>query len=482
MPPLEVGIPRLAVAGREPGSEQPSQSVVAAAGVVEPIDEVGECPLERLEFRGGEVFFSLRGRAADAEPASGPRHTLTDGAVPTADDKINRRPPRLEPHPDLVPDDLSGRRRQFHLHAALAFQKPLRIPPAGGGPIDGVEPASQTLLGIGHHAHRAGHCLPFDAVEVAGREPLLERLVGTAGREFGKRMQRDPARLGGVKIVRSGIDRRRRDARLGGKRGQPAGDPLPLPRPVHHVEDDDHRFASDRGGREEVADRGVVVLLLCEHGDDHIGGVANEFGPVPVLAERAVDVGGIENDEPLGLLATRVFPPDEHVGGLGIDRVGVAPPGNRPEAREERGQIGAGGDAPGEARDGMERAGGFGRRATDVRADKRVGDQALAGVRAAADGGDQQRLPRHLRPQLAVEGAVPCGGRRIGDAERGGHWRQAIDRSAEFSHAPSPGGKRRRGGLATGHHALPRLGTPLLLIHHAGRTAAAFVATAVSPP
>jgi hypothetical protein len=97
---------------------------------------------------------------------------------------------------------------------------------------------------------------------------------------------------------------------------------------------------------------------LCEHGDDHIGGVANEFGPVPVLAERAVDVGRVENDEPLGLLATRVFPPDEHVGGRGIDRVGLAPPGDRSEAREKRGQIGAGGDAPGEAGDGMEAASG----------------------------------------------------------------------------------------------------------------------------
>jgi hypothetical protein len=277
---------------------------------------------------------------------------------------------------------------------------------------------------------------------------------------------------------------------------------------------DDRDWALIDIGYEESVDEVIELIrqmdfplsqcqaLVATHADvDHIQGLAKAKSilKAPVLAHpkavpslesgdriktfAEIDAQNVHLDMPKVKVDRPIVDGDRiDVGGRGIDRVGLAPPGNRPEAREERGQIGAGGDAPGEARDGMERAGGFGRRATDVRADKRVGDQALAGVRAAADGGDQQRLPRHLRPQLAVEGAVPCGSRRIGDAERGGHWRQSIDRSAEFSHASSPGGKRRRGGLATGHHALPRLGTPLLLIHHAGRRAAAFVATAVSPP
>ena len=221
-------------------------------------------------------------------------------------------------------------------------------------------------------------------------------------------MESDAACLGGGEVVRSGIHRRRHDSRLGGERGKPAGDPLPLSRPIDHVKDHDHRLASRRGGCEEVANRSVVVFLLRQHGHDHVGGVADEFGPVPVLAEGAVDVGRVEHHEPGGLGAARILPPDEHVGGGLIEGVFVAPPGHGPEAGKQRRQVDPLGDAAGEARHRMERAGRLGHRPADHRAHKRVGDQALARVGAAADGGDQERLAGHLRPEFAEQRAVPA--------------------------------------------------------------------------
>jgi hypothetical protein len=267
--------------------------------------------------------------------------------------------------------------------------------------------------------------------------------IAAVGGELRERVKGDLPRVGGDRVVRRRVDRGRRDPRLGGKRLEPAGEPLPLGRPHDHVEDHDHGLAGGGRRREELAHGGVVVFLLGQDGDEHVGGVADEFRAMPVFPQRAVDVGCVEHDQPLRLPARLVLPPHEHVAAGGVERVRFALPGNRLEAREQVRQVDPGREPAGQARHRVERAGGFGQRAADLRADQRVGDQALAGVRASADGRHEQGLAGDLGPELAEQGPMPVGAGGVREPEFG---RQRFERGHEIAglgDAAGPGGKRR---------------------------------------
>ncbi|MFN9957285.1 MAG: hypothetical protein ACK55I_29625, partial [bacterium] len=148
-----------------------------------------------------------------------------------------------------------------------------------------------------------------------------------------------------------------------------------------------------------------------------VAGVADQFGPLPVLAQGAVDVGRVEQHEPRRLVAARVLAPDEPVVVHDRERILLARPRHRREAGKELAQIDPAGQPLRQAGHRVPGAGGLRQRTADRRADERVGDQALTGVRAAADRRHEERLPRHLGPQLAEQRALPLGlvGRRCPD-------------------------------------------------------------------
>ena len=262
-------------------------------------------------------------------------------------------------------------------------------------------------------------------------------------------MEFDPSRLGRAEVVGNGVDRQRRDAGLGGKGRQPAADTVALPRPVDHVEDDDHGLARSRRGGEEIPHRRVVVFLLREHRHDHVAGVPHQFGAVPVFAQCAVDVGGVEEHEPRGLPAARILTPHEPVGvaaGIGpeVDRILHALPWRNRETGKECRQVSAGSEPLRQAGHRMPGPRRLRHGAADLRGHERVGDQALAGVGAAADGRHEHGLPRHLGPELAEKRAIPLVGLRIGGPERACQRLQGVDQAAQFFDAAGPRRKPRR--------------------------------------
>ena len=110
-----------------------------------------------------------------------------------------------------------------------------------------------------------------------------------------------------------GIDGQRFDPRLSGECAQPAANAFPLPRPVDHVENHNHRLPRGRSGSKKITHRSVVVFLLGEHRDQNIAGIAHQFSPVPVLPQRAVDVGSVEEDEPGRLPTAGILAPHQQV-------------------------------------------------------------------------------------------------------------------------------------------------------------------------
>ena len=258
-------------------------------------------------------------------------------------------------------------------------------------------------------------------------------------------MEGDAARLGRREVVGGGVDGQRRDAGLGGERRQPAGDPLALLRPRDHVEDHDHRLPGRRGGAEEIAHGGVVVLLLREHGDEHVAGVANQLRPLPVFAQRAVDVGRVEEHEPGRLAAAGILAPHEPVGIIRREGVGPAGPGHGREAGKQRREVDPAGEAAGQAGNRMPRPRRLRHRSAHLRADEGVGDQALAGVGAAADRGDEHGLPRHLGPQLAEQGTVPLGPLGLRRPDGPGRRLEGLDEGRQFGDFIRPRGIRPTG-------------------------------------
>ena len=284
--------------------------------------------------------------------------------------------------------------------------------PRGG--LDRLEPSRHPGRRIEDNAERPLHRLELDAVEVdasprRGEVDRGRRRIGRAAGQLREVEKLDRATLGPGEVVRHRIHRQRHRAGLGDERRIPAGDPLALRRPVDHVEDDDQRLPGGGGGGEEVADSGVVVFLLREDGNDHVAGVAHRLGAVPVLAERAVNVGGVDEDQPGRLAAGGILAPHEEIvpRGAAAEGVGVTRPGAGGEAGEQRRQVDRPGEPAWQAGHRAARPRRLRERPADLGADEDIRDEALAGVRAAADRRHHHRLARHLRPELAEQLPIP---------------------------------------------------------------------------
>ena len=449
VPALEIGIPGGAVPLDEPAVEHGGEPRAAAAGVVEPLHEVAQRRLEGRQFDGREILPAFGLAAGQAHPSRRPRHPLASHAVDPADREIEPRPPRLQPLPDLVPDNLPRRGGQIHANACLAFEHLPGLLPLPSACLKGVEPRPGPGLRIEHDAEGTLHGLELDAIEVALGEPGPKIDCAAVGRELGQRVKLNMARLRRTEVVRHGIHCQRFDARLGSKRRQPAADAIALPWPVDHVEDNDHGLAGGSRCGEEVSHGSVVVFLLREHRHDHVACVAHQFGAVPVVPQRAIDVGRVEEHESGGLPAARILAPHQPIGiapfiRTQADRVLDTRPRHRSEARKQRRQINLFGEPAGQAGHRVPRPGRLRDGAADLSPHERVGDQALAGVCAATDRRHEKRFPRYLWPELAKQRAVPVVILRVGGAERAGQRLQKVDQSAQFCNAAGPRRKPRR--------------------------------------
>ena len=182
---------------------------------------------------------------------------------------------------------------------------------------------------------------------------------------------------------------------------------------------------------------------------------------MPVLAQRAVDVGRIDDDEPGRLPPGAVLAPDDPILGGGVERILVAAPRDRHEAGEERAEIRGGGHPGGQARDGVPRAGRLGHRTAHGRTHERVGDEALARVRAAAHRRHDERPAGGLCLERSEERAVPGhllrGRRAERRAERHDRLHHVAQRAHRHRHAGH--GLRRRARWIV-HRAISRCHHP----------------------
>ncbi|MBQ18243.1 MAG: hypothetical protein CMJ65_14095 [Planctomycetaceae bacterium] len=118
-------------------------------------------------------------------------------------------------------------------------------------------------------------------MQVAGRVIGLERSSAKCQLQ----------RIGGIAIQRSDVDKFRRRTCLGNERRQPGRPEGLVIGQLALVEDDHNGKVLGCGTLKKPLDGGVVVFLLCQHGDQDIGRLPQFLGPFPVDHGIAVDVG-----------------------------------------------------------------------------------------------------------------------------------------------------------------------------------------------
>ena len=171
---------------------------------------------------------------------------------------------------------------------------------------------------------------------------------------------------------------------------------------IEHQQD---RFVLTRCLAKEFLDGGIVVLLLREDRDQHIGTAANVVGTGPVDAGIAVDIGSVE-DQQIGrsLVALANEQPVEALFDQRLLRPG---PLAEYEAGKDRLQVVRLAEAPRHQAGRVLGPGGQRTRRTRPKSREVIEHHALPDVRPAHDRHDQIRLIRQLRHQLASQQLVP---------------------------------------------------------------------------
>ena len=188
----------------------------------------------------------------------------------------------------------------------------------------------------------------------------------------------------------------------------PAGNQFSLPRPIDHVDNHQQRLASCRSGSKKIPHDCVVVFLLGQYCNDHIAGITNQFRPRSMLPQGAVDVRSIEQHELIVRRpGDRTLSPDQQVLRVVHEWIVLSLPGHRYEAREERRQIHPAGHACWQAGNWVPGASSFWNRPAQLSPCQGIGQQALPGIRPAADGDDKQWLCFDLGQQLGEQGSPP---------------------------------------------------------------------------
>ena len=171
------------------------------------------------------------------------------------------------------------------------------------------------------------------------------------------------------------------------------------------IENDEDEFVLCGGSTEKFLDRRIVVFLLSQHGDEHVGRAADLVGPVPVDSRVAVDVRRVEHQQ-VGRHVIAGSPEQNVLSDFFKSRVGRGP--------VPQFEVGKDGlqfprllKADRHQADGMFRSGGQGTRRARPRSRQMIEDDRLAEVRSPDDGRDQEGRVRHLRQQLLFEELKP---------------------------------------------------------------------------
>ncbi len=109
--------------------------------------------------------------------------------------------------------------------------------------------------------------------------------------------------------------------------------------PFDHVENDQDRLVGRRRLAEKAANRGVVELLLGQDGDQNVGRVADQPGPVPVHGNRAIHIGCIQQHEVGRLKTGGILAIDQPVGWPFGDRIIFRGPGAQLKTRKNLRQV-----------------------------------------------------------------------------------------------------------------------------------------------
>jgi len=360
--------------------------------------------------------------------------------------------PGVPPVADFVDQHAAGQRGPRHPGHLARRERRRRARKLAGRRADRAQVGAHAVLRVQDPAHRPAERADLDRVEVQGGQ-----LAAEIDRSFGRlapvaphpvKRQTQPRRR--RPIIRHHVDQLRPGPGLVAEGRQPAGPDLGVGLELALVENHHDRLVGLHGGAEELFHRRVVVLLLREHGQHHVGGAADGPGPLPVDRHVAVDVGGVEHQQARrqGLAAT----PEEAILRGVFQRVVGRLPRAKLEPLEEPPQDRRIVDSRRHQADRVARAGGQGPGGAGHLAGQMVENHRLADVRSADDRRDQQRRLVELRQQLVAQEPEPF----LTIGRRDAHTRRhRAKRPQGFGQAPELSGKSVV-GFGHGHGAIGR--------------------------
>ena len=173
--------------------------------------------------------------------------------------------------------------------------------------FDLTEIRRHARLWIQHAAQRTAQRPQFDLMKMQGRDVVFEvsRSVGQVfnlpvlSGQVGNlpHIKRQPILLRRAAVGRGEVNELRSHSGLLAEGPQPDRPIRFVIREQHLIEDHEHRFVFLGRFAKELFDGRVVVLLLRQHGDEHIGAAADVIGSFPIHAHVAVDVGSVEDQQ-----------------------------------------------------------------------------------------------------------------------------------------------------------------------------------------
>ena len=218
-------------------------------------------------------------------------------------------------------------------------------------------------------------------------------------------IERKPVLLGRAAVRRRQVQQVGDDAGFARKRAEPEGPELFVLRQQALIEDDDDGLVLVCGIAEESFHGRIVVLLLCENGHQHVGGMPQMIGPQPVDFNVAVDVGRVQHQQ-VRRQAGACLPEEPMLGAIHERGLGIGPL-DELEPLEDRRQIVPFFESLRYQTHGMPRARSQRTDGAHPVAGEVIENDAFADVRPPHDGGDDKRLASKLGKQLAMEGFIP---------------------------------------------------------------------------
>ncbi len=367
-----------------------------------------------LPLEGGNGIRRRSGQGVPGGP-HGPGHAAAHRSVKTVNPPRPRLPRIVPPATDLLDQHACRQRGPADARHLRGRQRGSGRSELGGRRADRLQVSRQAVPRIEHLAERPAERSNLDGVEMQCRQVVAEirlprRDVGRANTRF-HRIERQPQLVGGLAIIGNHVYQLRPRSGVLAERRQPLRPVIAIGLQVTLVEHDDDRLLGLDGRAKELLHRRVVVLLLGQHGHQHVGRLANRPGALPIHRHVGIHVRRIQQQQPRR--HRRAHAPKQAVLRRIVQRIVRRLPGAERKRLEQPLQA-----SPESARSGgtrhtgclvpaAKRAGGAGHFAGQV-----VEDHRLADIGAADDGHDQQRRQIELRQQFVPQQLEPLLPRR----------------------------------------------------------------------